>query len=148
MATSDIPIDITTASDGDLKFMKLYSSDTIKRIIKQQQDFERFDYDFVTGLPTKPKEMSADEWRRDAQEGLGDETRFPGPPRPTKGTLVEIVNAIRTLEAKVEQDKYMTHLRQTTYRDIDKYVNPDMFGATARPKSNHVPIFKTSSNFD
>ena len=69
MATSDIPIDITTASGVDLKFMKLYSSDTIKRIIKQQQDFERFDYDFVTVLPTKPKEMSADEWRRDAQEG-------------------------------------------------------------------------------
>ena len=57
--------------------------------------------------------MSVDEWRRDAHEGRvvdletslepGDKSRFPGPPStPTQGTLVEIVNAIRTLEAKVE----------------------------------------------
>ena len=66
------------------------------------------------------------------------------------------MNAIRTLEAKVDhvsetvdkQDKYITHLRQTTHRDTDKYVDPDMFGASVRLKSNPTPRFKTSSNFD
>ena len=49
MATSDIPIELRTASEDDLKSMKLVSSDAVKRIIKQQLDIERFDYDFLAG---------------------------------------------------------------------------------------------------
>ena len=64
MATSDIPIELRTASEDDLKSMKLFSAEAIKRIIKQQQDIERFDYDFLAGLPSNPKQkMSADDWR-------------------------------------------------------------------------------------
>ena len=67
MATSDIPIELRTASEDDLKSMKLFSA---TRIIKQQQDIERFDYDFLAGLPSKPKQkMSADDWRVLAQVG-------------------------------------------------------------------------------
>ena len=51
MATSDIPIELRTASEDDLKSMKLFSADAIKRIIKQQQDIERFDYDFWPAYP-------------------------------------------------------------------------------------------------
>ena len=69
---------------------------------------------------------------------------------------VVIMNAIRTLDATINQltatldkhDKYTTQLKQTTYRDTDEYVDPDMFGANARPKYNPAPIFKTSTNFD
>ena len=105
--------------------------------------------------------MSADEWRRGAQEGRvvdlgtalepGDKSRFPGPPStPTQGTLVEIMNAIRTLEARIDHltervdkhDKYITHLIQTTQRDTDEFVDPDMFGASARPKTNLPPYSK------
>ena len=66
------------------------------------------------------------------------------------------MNAIRTLETKVDHltekvekhDKYITHLMQTTHRDTDEYVDPDMFGASARPKSNPPSRFKTSPNFE
>ena len=59
------------------------------------------------------------------------------------------MNAISTLETKVDKhDKYITHLMQTTHRDTDEYVDPDMFSASARPKSNPPPRFKTSPNFD
>ena len=86
----------------------------IKRIIKQQQGIERFDYDYLAGLPSKPKrKMSVDEWRREARERRivdletalepGDKSRFPGlPSTPTQGILVEIMTAIRALEAKVD----------------------------------------------
>ena len=37
---------------------------------------------------------------------------------------------------------------QTTHRDTDEYIDPDSFGASARPKSNPAPRFKTSPNFD
>ena len=56
MATSDMPIELRTASEDDLKSMKLFSTNAVKRIIKQQQDIERFDYDFLAGLPSKPKQ--------------------------------------------------------------------------------------------
>ena len=95
--------------------------------------------------------MSPEEWRREAQEGRiddletalepGEKSRFPGPPSTsTQVTLVEIMNAIRTLETKVDKhDKYITHLMQTTHKNADEYVDPDMFGASARPKSNPPP---------
>ena len=82
---------------------------------------------------------------------------FPGPPyTPTEVTLVEIMNALRALETKVDHltervdkhDKYITHQMQTTHRDTDEYIDPDMFGASARPKSNPVTRIKTSPNFE
>ena len=33
---------------------------------------------------------------------------------------------------------------QTQHRDTDEYVDPDMYGASARPKSNPAPRIKTS----
>ena len=87
----------------------------------------------------------------------GDKSRFPGPPStPTQGTLIEIMNAICALEAKVDHltervdkhEKYIAHLMQTTHRDTDEYVDPDIFGASTRQKCNPAPRFKTSPNFD
>ena len=108
--------------------------------------------------------MSAEEWRREVQEGRivdletalepGDKSRFPGPPStPTEVTLVEVRYAIRALETRVDHltervDKHITHRMQTIHRDTDEYVDPDMFGASARQKSNLVPRIKTSSNFE
>ena len=37
---------------------------------------------------------------------------------------------------------------QTIHRDTYEYVDPDMFSASARPKSNPPPRFKTSPNFE
>ena len=77
-------------------------------------------------------------------------SRFPGlPSTTTEVTLVEIMNAIRALETKVDKhDKYITHQMQTTHGDTDEYIDPDMFGASARPKYNPALRIKTSPNFE
>jgi len=164
MATSEIPIELRTASEDELKSMKLFSADGIKRIIKQQQDIERFDYDFLAGLPSKPKQkMSADDWRIVAQEGRifdletvlePDETpRSPDPSStPTQVTLETILKEIRSIRDDLvtvneRMDKVENQL-QTRHRDTDDYIGPDMFGASARPKSNPAPRIKTSPNFE
>ena len=166
MATSYIPIELRTASD--LKSMKLFSADAIKRIIKQQQGIQRFDYDFLAGLPGKPKQKnSAEEWRREAQDGRfvdletalepGDMSRFPDPSStPKQVTLDTILTEIRSIrddlvtinERLDKHDKDITQLMQTQHRDTDEYVDPDMFGASARPKSNPAPRIKTSGKFE
>ena len=83
----------------------------------------------------------------------GDKSRFPGPPStPTEVSLVEIMNAIRSIETKVdhltERMDTIEDQLQTVHRDTDEYVDPDMFGASARPKSNPAPRIKTSPNFE
>ena len=164
MATSDIPIELRTASEDDLKSMKLFSADAIKRIIKQQQDIERFDYDFLAGLPSKPKQkMSADKWRREAQDGrfvdfetaleAGDMSRFPDPSSiPKQVTLDTILTEIRSIRDDLftvnERLDKIEEQQRTQYRDTDEYVDPDMFGASARPKYNPAPRIKTSGKFE
>ena len=111
--------------------------------------------------------MSADDWHIVAQEGRifdfetvlePDKTPRAHDPSstPMQVTLDVILKEIRsirdelvTFNARLDTyDKDITHLMQTTQRDTDEYVDPDMFGASARPKSNPPPRFKTSPNFD
>ena len=114
--------------------------------------------------------MSADDWRIVAQEGRifdlktvlePDKTPRAHDPSstPIQVTLDVILKEIRSIRDELvtfnerldKHDKDITHLMlcvSFTHRDIDEYVDPDMFGASARPKSNPPPRFKTSPNFD
>ena len=161
MATSDIPIEVRTASDDELRSMTFFSSDAIKRRVKQQQDIERFDYDFLAGLPSKPKQnISAEEWRREAQEGRivdlqttlepGDMSRFFDPSStPKQVNLDTILKEIRSIRDDLvtvnERLDKIEKQQRTQYRDTD---DTDMFGASAKPKSNPAPRIKTSPNFE
>ena len=84
-------------------------------------------------------------------------SRFPDPSStPKQVTLDTILTEIRSIrddlvtinERLDKHDKDITQLMQTQHRDTDEYVDPDMFGASARPKSNPAPRIKTSGKFE
>ena len=71
------------------------------------------------------------------------------PKQVTLDTILKEIRSIRDDLVTVNErlDK-MEEQQRTQYRDTDEYVDPDMFGASARPKSNHAPRIKTSPNFE
>ena len=64
-------------------------------------------------------------------------------------TLDVILKEIRSINERLDKhDKDITQLMQTQHRDTDEYVDPDMFGASARPISNPASRIITSPNFE
>ena len=116
MATSDIPIELRTASDDELRSMKSFSSDAITRKEGRVVDLE-------TALEP------------------GDKSRFPGPSStPKQHNSDLILKEIRSINERLDtHDKDITQIMQMLHRDTDEYVDPDMFGASVRPKSNPAP---------
>ena len=79
--------------------------------------------------------------------------RSPNPSStPKQVTLDVILNEICSIRDELvtvneRLDKVEDQL-QSTQRDTDKYVDPDMLGASAKLKSNPSSRFKTSPNFE
>ena len=87
-------------------------------------------------------------------ETILEPDKTPRSPDPSSTSIQVTLDVILKQTCSITErvythDEYTTtHLMQTTHRNTDEYVDPDMFGASARPKSNPAPRFKTSPNFD
>ena len=80
-------------------------------------------------------------------------SRFPDPSSPPQQvTLDTILTEIRSIRDDLvtvnERLDKIEEQQRTQYRDTDEYVDPDMFGASTRRKSNPAPRIKTSGKFE